>query len=343
MAGNDGSPPPRLRSRASLHRKTMSTDTLTRGRHRPVFRFAPSPNGPLHLGHALSAGIGYRMAQASGGRFLLRIEDIDLTRTRSEHIEGIFRDLSWLGLSWEEPVLRQSSRFDAYATAARALLDAGLLYPCFATRSEIAAAANRGPGGRDPDGAPLYPAEILRPHADEAARRMELGVPHALRLDMGRAIEAARAKLGRWPMKFTEIGEDGLETVIEARPEIWGDAIIMRKETPASYSIAVVIDDAYQGVTHVTRGRDLFEATSLQRLLQALLDLPEPKYHHHRLVVDANGDKLAKSAGSQSIAELRDKGIEPEAVWRQLGMTNPAPMPPSPSDDRETAQEPPQC
>lgn len=321
----------------------MTTYSLTHGRHRPVFRFAPSPNGQLHLGHALSAGIGYRMAQASGGRFLLRMEDIDLTRTRSEHIEGIFRDLSWLGLSWEKPVLRQSSRFDAYATAARTLLDAGLLYPCFATRSEIAAAANRTSGGRDPDGAPLYPAEILRPHADEAARRMARGEPHALRLDMSRAFEAARAKRGRWPLTFTEIGEDGHETAIEARPEIWGDAVIMRKETPASYSIAVIIDDAYQGVTHVTRGKDLFEATSLQCLLQALLDLPKPKYHHHRLVVDANGDKLAKSAGSQSIAELREKGVEPEAIWRQLGMTNPAPMPPSPSEDLKAAQEPSQC
>jgi glutamyl-Q tRNA(Asp) synthetase len=268
-----------------------------------VFRFAPSPNGELHLGHALSALVGYERAMAAGGRFLLRIEDIDIGRTRPEFVDGIFEDLAWLGLAWEEPVLFQSQRFEAYRAAARLLEAMGLLYPCFATRSEIEAAAV--PGAVDPDGAPLYPGIWKGRAPEEIARMRDTGAPAALRIDMEAALRAASASLGGRPLTFTELGVDGEAQTIEARPERWGDAVIVRKDVPTSYSLAVVVDDAWQGVTHVTRGRDLLAATDLHRLLQVLLDLPEPVYHHHRLIVDESGRKLAKSAKDTSLRELR--------------------------------------
>jgi glutamyl-Q tRNA(Asp) synthetase len=285
---------------------------------RPVFRFAPSPNGELHLGHALSALVGYERAKAAHGRFLLRIEDIDLGRTRQEFVDGIFEDLAWLGLAWEEPVLFQSQRFDAYQDAARQLQAMGLVYPCFATRSEIEAAATAG--AIDPDGAPLYPGLWKGRAPEEIARMAETGAPAALRIDMEAALRLAGARLGGRPLTFTELGEDSEPHTVEARPERWGDAVIVRKDVPTSYSLAVVVDDAWQGVTHVTRGRDLLAATDLHRLLQVLLDLPEPVYHHHRLIVDEAGRKLAKSARDTGLRELRARGVAPTEVRRLIGL-----------------------
>lgn len=295
----------------------------------PVFRFAPSPNGLLHLGHALSALTGFELAWRTGGRFLVRIEDIDTARARPEFVAAIFDDLRWLGLDWEQPVLVQSEHFADYRAAAARLQADGLLYPCFATRSEIAAAAERNPAGLDPvpldparldparldpEGAPLYPGlhKSLKPA--EVMQRRARGEPFALRIDMARAIEQAEVRLGARALTFTELLADGTRAVVTADPARWGDAVIMRKDVPASYHLAVVIDDARQGVTHVTRGRDLFAATGLHRLLQVLLGLPEPIYHHHRLIADPVGRKLSKSAGDTSLRSLRQAGLTAEAV-----------------------------
>ena len=284
----------------------------------PVFRFAPSPNGELHLGHALSALVGFERARACGGRFLVRIEDIDVGRSRERFVAGIFADLAWLGLAWEEPVVFQSRRMGAYGEAADRLQAMGLVYPCFATRAEIEAAAAGGP--TDPDGAPLYPGLYKGRDGQEIARRMEAGEPYALRLDMERALAAAAAKLQGAALTFTELGEDGTAQKIAAKPERWGDAVIVRKDVPTSYHLAVVVDDAWQGVTHVTRGRDLFAATDLHRLLQVLLDLPAPLYHHHRLITDDQGRKLAKSARDTSLKALRERGQTPADIRRLVGL-----------------------
>jgi glutamyl-Q tRNA(Asp) synthetase len=285
----------------------------------PVFRFAPSPNGPLHLGHALSALTGFDMARRAGGRFLVRIEDIDDTRCREEHVTGIFEDLAWLGVPWEEPVLRQSQHFAVYVEAAQWLEAQGLLYPCFASRSEIEAAA--APGAVDPDGAALYPGLHKGLGRDEIESRMRNGERFALRIDMDRALAKVTERLAGAPLTFTEIGHDGVAKVIEAKPELWGDAVIVRKDVPASYHLAVVVDDARQAITHVTRGRDLYAATDLHRLLQVLLGLPEPRYHHHRLLTDADGRKLAKSARDTGLGELRASGASAADVRRMVGLS----------------------
>jgi glutamyl-Q tRNA(Asp) synthetase len=282
----------------------------------PTFRFAPSPNGPLHMGHALSALTGFEMARRAGGRFLVRIEDIDIARCREEHVTGILEDLAWLGLTWEEPVLRQSRHFDFYAQAAQWLESHGLLYPCFATRTQIAEAAAGGP--LDPEGALVYPGLHKSLSRDEIETRIGNGEVYALRLDMERALAAAARRLDGRPLTFTEIDESGEPTVIEAHPQRWGDTVILRKDVPASYHLSVVVDDARQGITHVTRGRDLYEATDMHRLLQVLLGLPEPLYHHHRLLTDAAGRKLAKSAGDTGLASLRASGISAEEVRSRL-------------------------
>jgi glutamyl-Q tRNA(Asp) synthetase len=286
-----------------------------------VFRFAPSPNGDLHLGHALSALVGWEAARAAGGRFLLRIEDIDTGRARPEFVAGIFQDLRWLGLDWEEPVLVQSTRFAAYAEAARRLEEMGLLYPCFATRAEIEAAA--AGGGTDPDGAPLYPGLWKARPAAEIARRKAAGEPFALRIDIDKAMAAANARLAGRPLTFAELGDDGGPQIISAEPALWGDAVIVRKDVPASYHLAVLVDDAWQGVSHVTRGRDLYAATHLHRLLQVLLDLPEPLYRHHRLITGSDGRKLAKSARDAGLRSLREAGATPADVQRLVGLSRP--------------------
>jgi glutamyl-Q tRNA(Asp) synthetase len=285
----------------------------------PVFRFAPSPNGELHLGHAYSALFTADAARRAGGQFLLRIEDIDVGRCREEFVTQIYNDLAWLGLSWETPVLRQSREFDTYRNALRWLEKLGVLYPCFATRSEIAEAAKGNPGAVDPDGAPLYPGLHKRLPEGEVQERRERGEPFALRLDMERSLLAVRGMLGDEPLTFIELDESGRPRRIEAHPERWGDTVIMRKDVPASYHLAVVIDDARQGVTHVTRGMDLFEATGLQRVLQMLLGLPEPVYRHHKLILDEASRKLSKSAGDTSLRSLRLGGAAPDDIRVQLG------------------------
>jgi glutamyl-Q tRNA(Asp) synthetase len=284
----------------------------------PVFRFAPSPNGALHLGHALSALTGFDMARRSGGRFLVRIEDIDVARCRDEHVHGQLADLAWLGLVWEQPVLRQSEHFDVYRSAAARLQGMGVLYPCFATRQEIA--AGKQPHAVDPDGAPLYPGLHKHMPQHEIAARMDRGEPFALRLDMAAALAQARQRLAGSPLTFTAFDDPaGATRAMVARPERWGDTIIVRKDVPASYHLAVVIDDARQGITHVTRGLDLYAATDLHRLLQVLLDLPAPLYHHHRLITDVDGRKLAKSEGDTSLASLRQAGITPGGIRQMIG------------------------
>jgi glutamyl-Q tRNA(Asp) synthetase len=272
----------------------------------------------MHLGHALSALIGHERAQMLGGRFLVRIEDIDTGRSRPQFVAGIFADLAWLGIAWEEPVVFQSQRMPAYGAAARRLEEMGLLYPCFATRAEIEAAAAGRPA--DPDGAPLYPGLFRGCDAREVARRKAAGEPFALRVDMTAAVAAAASKSGGAPMTFMELDEDGRPQETAARPERWGDAVIVRKDVPASYHLAVVVDDAWQGVTHVTRGRDLYAATDLHRLLQVLLGLPAPVYQHHRLVTDAHGRKLAKSARDTSLRSLRESGATPADIRRMVGL-----------------------
>lgn len=292
----------------------------SRGSTAPVFRFAPSPNGPLHLGHALSALLNADIASNLGGRFLLRIEDIDLSRTREEHVTGIFEDLAWLGLAWEQPVLRQSDRFAIYQEATHALMKLGLLYPCFATRAEIIEAAKDAPDARDPDGAPLYPGLHKHLAKEQVARRIENDEPFALRLHMDRAIDVLERKTNARRITFTELAEDGTPGRVEADPAIWGDGVLVRKDTPTSYHLACVVDDARQSITHVVRGRDLYAATGLQRLLQILLGLPEPVYHHHRLLTGPDGRKLAKSAGAQSLAKLRAEGVGPDEVRARAGL-----------------------
>lgn len=286
----------------------------------PVFRFAPSPNGLLHLGHAYSALLNFDAARARGGRFLLRIEDIDAARCRPEFEAAIYEDLTWLGIAWEEPVRRQSDHLDLYREAVGKLATQGLIYPAFESRADIARlVAQRESGGpwpRDPDGAPLYPRSATSRPPGEGARLLESGAPFAWRLDMASA--CARAGGLRW----TEQGEGpNRETgTVTARPQAWGDVILARKETPTSYHLSVVIDDALQGVTEVVRGQDLFWSTSVHRLLQQLLDLPEPVYRHHRLVLDDAGQKLSKSTKATGLRELRAAGATPAGIRRLVGL-----------------------
>ncbi|MCW5731670.1 MAG: tRNA glutamyl-Q(34) synthetase GluQRS [Alphaproteobacteria bacterium] len=275
-----------------------------------VTRFAPSPTGHLHLGHAHSALAGFRAARETGGRFLLRIEDIDLGRARPEYETAIFEDLAWLGLAWEEPVRRQSEHFDDYRAALARLAAAGLLYPCFCTRAEIQAEIARAPSApQGPDG-PLYPGTCRALTGDERDRRLARGEPHALRLDVARA----RARIGS-DLTFEEEGRGP----VLARPALFGDVVLARRDFPASYHLAVVVDDALQAVSLVTRGEDLFPATHLHRLLQALLDVPVPRYRHHALLRDDAGRRLAKRDGARAIRELRRLGLSPAEVRRRAG------------------------
>jgi len=282
----------------------------------PVFRFAPSPNGYLHLGHALSALVNFDMARAAGGRFLLRIEDIDAARCRPHYEQAIYEDLAWLGITWEKPVRRQSAHLDDYR-AALGRLD-GLLYPSFETRGEIARLVaereRHAPWPRDPDGAPLYPGDARSLAAVERRRRMEAGEPYALRLDMA----AALARTGA--LSWIEIACGGKTTPVAASPQMWGDVVLARKETPTSYHLSVVIDDAEQGVTHVVRGQDLFAATSVHRVLQALFALAAPIYHHHRLILDAHGQKLSKSTRATALRALRETGASSADIRRMVGL-----------------------
>jgi glutamyl-Q tRNA(Asp) synthetase len=271
-----------------------------------VTRFAPSPTGFLHLGHAHSALAGWRRARAAGGRFLLRIEDIDPLRCRPDFAATIEEDLAWLGLDWDGPVRAQSAHLAEYRAVLEGLAARGLLYPCFCTRADIAreiaasaAAPHLAPMG--PDG-PLYPGTCRRLSRDERAARVAAGEPHALRLDIAAALQAVPAGLS-----FAEEGEGR----IACDPARFGDVVLARKDIPASYHLCVTHDDALQGVTLVTRGEDLKPATDLHRLLQALLGWPAPAYAHHRLLTDGTGRRLAKRDRAETLRELRARGISP--------------------------------
>ena len=287
----------------------------------PVFRFAPSPNGWLHRGHAYSALLNADFARRWGGRFLLRIEDIDTIRCRPAFEAGIYEDLAWLGLTWETPVRRQSEHFSDYRAAFARLRARGLAYPCFCTRTDLARAvaarqAESGAGWpRDPDGAPLYPGTCKALPESAVEQRIRAGQPHAWRLDVAKAIAA----VGPDSLAYVRFDDSGAESRVAAHPERWGDAVIVRKDTPTSYHLAVVVDDALQGVTHVVRGADLEAATDLHTLLHALYGAPYIRFHHHRLVRDDGGAKLSKSARAEPLAALRARGVTAAAVRRALG------------------------
>jgi len=274
-----------------------------------VTRFAPSPTGLLHLGHAYAAG--FAAQAAAGGRFLLRLEDIDTTRTKTEYEAALQEDLAWLGLHWETPVRRQSEHFDDYQKALDRLASMNLLYPCFCTRREIQeeiARAGHAPHG--PDGA-LYPGTCRGLSGADRDARIRRGDPYALRLDVQRAKATVATPL-HW--------QDLDHGIHEAQPEIFGDVVLARKETPTSYHLAVVVDDALQGITLVTRGADLLDATHLHRLLQELLGLPVPRWRHHRLIVDAEGKRLAKRDDARSLRTLRADGWYAQQVWEAVGL-----------------------
>ncbi|ENT04572.1 tRNA glutamyl-Q(34) synthetase GluQRS [Brucella sp. 63/311] len=288
----------------------------------PVFRFAPSPNGQLHLGHAYSALLNANMAEQSGGRFLLRMEDIDTARCTPALEQGIYDDLHWLGLRWETPVRRQSEHFGEYRNALTKLADKGLVYPAFLSRSEvrkrISEACARGDDWpSDPDGTPLYPQDERNMSEKEQMEHIFSGAPYAWRLDMDKALASAGE-----PLFWNEsgAGPDGETGRLAADPARWGDVVIARKDTPTSYHLSVVVDDALQGITHIVRGRDLFHATSVHRLLQKLLGLPEPLYHHHDLVLGEDGQKLSKSRKDTALASLREQGWTPADIRAKLGL-----------------------
>jgi len=287
---------------------------------KPILRFAPSPNGYLHLGHAYSALMTHAMAQALGGTMLLRIEDIDLTRSKPEFTAAIFEDLHWLGLTWPEPVMRQSERFAAYAQAFETLVQMGMLYPCFCSRTEVAEHSH----GTDPDGTPRYGGTCRQIPRDVALGRIAKGERAAWRLDMNKSLCHMNIPMNAYEFfpvpKPGDLNVDERHlTLRELHPEDWGDAVIVRKDTPTSYHLSVVVDDAAQFVSHVTRGRDLYRATDLQVLLQKLLDLPTPVYAHHDLIRDEGDKKLSKSKGAPSLRSLREAGITAEEVRRRVG------------------------
>ena len=285
-----------------------------------VFRFAPSPNGYLHLGHAYSALLNDDMAREAGGRLLLRIDDLDASRCRPEYEAAIYEDLAWLGLSWQPNVRRQSEHFDDYQAALKKLEAAGLIYPSFESRSEISALVaerdRQGRWPRDPDGVPLYAGRARQMPRAERERRLREGEPFALRL----ATDAAVARAGVLTWTETGTGPQGQSGIVAAAPQMWGDVVLARKEVPTSYHLAVVVDDALQGVTDVVRGQDLFWSTSIHRLLQALLGLPEPIYRHHNLILDGAGRKLSKSTQATSLRDLRANGATALDIRRMVGL-----------------------
>jgi len=282
-------------------------------------RFAPSPTGFLHLGHAYAAVQAAQLAKRSGGRFLVRIEDTDLGRCRPAFEHAIFEDLAWLGLEWETPVRRQSEHLDDYAAALGRLRDLGCVYPCFCTRKEIEAEIAASAGApQGPDG-PLYPGTCRWHDDDERQVRIARGDTHAWRIDIARAV----ARLGAG-LSFEERGggPDREHGRISVRPDLFGDFVLARKDTPASYHLAVVVDDALQGITTVTRGNDLFASAHIQRVLQALLGLPAPAYCHHRLIVDAQGKRLAKRDNATTLRLMRTQGVTIGEIYEMLGFTS---------------------
>lgn len=277
-----------------------------------ITRFAPSPTGPLHLGHAFAACVAHHLARSRGGRFLIRFEDIDHTRVRPGFYDPILDDLRWLGLEWDEPPLRQSSRLAAHARALTQLQSRGAVYPCFCTRREVEAEilsianAPHGPEG------PLYPGTCRALSPAEREQRAAAGMPHCWRLD---AFAAARIT---GPLTF----HDERHGLTRVDPAVLGDVILARKDLGTSYHLAVVLDDAFQNVTLVTRGEDLLPSTHVHRLLQSLLDLPEPRYHHHALIVDDAGRRLAKRHDALALSTLRAGGLTPDDVLRRLPLAD---------------------
>lgn len=275
---------------------------------RAVFRFAPSPNGPLHRGHALSALLNAELARQFNGVFLLRIEDIDIARSREDHIKSIYKDLEWLGLDWQKPVRRQSDHIDDYARAYRKLEQKGLVYPCFCSRRDVSTAISvRGDAHlwpNDPDGMPLYPGTCRDLTAAEIAKRLQAGEIPQARLKMDRALKQIEA------LKYSCFNpQNGALKHVSSDASVWGDVVIIRKDTPTSYHLSVVVDDAIQNVTHIVRGIDLEEATSIHAVLQDLLALPKPSYWHHDLILDGQGEKLAKSRQSLSLRDEIKNGL----------------------------------
>lgn len=280
----------------------------------PVFRFAPSPNGYLHLGHAYSALLNRRIAGEIGGRLLIRIEDIDPERSRPHFEKALLEDLAWLGLEWEKPPRRQSEHLCEYRAALEDLMRRGLAYPCFCSRTDIVArcaVAKAWP--RDPDGSLLYPGTCRGLSRAEREGRIGAGARFSVRLDMAEAMQGVVA-----PLSYLECHEGPESVAVAVDPARWGDALIGRRDVPASYHIACTLDDAFQGVTDVVRGVDLEAATGLHRVLQALLGLKTPIYRHHRLVLDEAGRKLAKSRSAVSLRDLRAQGVTPNEVRQRL-------------------------
>lgn len=281
----------------------------------PVFRFAPSPNGSLHLGHAYSALLNQKMAQEMDGRMLLRMEDIDRERCTPGLEAPMLDDLEWIGLSWEQPVRRQSEHFPVYQEALNRLIEMELVYPAFLSRSGIKREIERSDISdwpHDPDGAPLYPATERELSKRQQQARMAAGQPYAWRLNMDRALETVGKQLV-WQ-------EFASREQINASPQAWGDVIIARRDMPTSYHLSVVIDDALQAITHVVRGKDLYDATSVHRLLQHLFGIEPPLYHHHRLVLDDDGNKLSKSRKDTSLRSLCDQGVTRQEICDLIGL-----------------------
>lgn len=280
-------------------------------------RFAPSPNGPLHPGHAFSAITAWEWARAHDARFIIRIEDTDQSRSRPEFEQSQLDDLRWLGLEWEKPVRRQSEHPDDYAKGMDRLYELGLVYPCFCTRKDISTAtlAPHGPEGI------VYPGTCRSLSKDIRETKQAEGMPFAMRLDLGRALELAERMNGN-RLAFTEegAGPDGETGLLPVDPRPMGDPVLARKDGVIAYHLAVVMDDAMQGITHVIRGQDLFFATPLHRVLQVLLDLPEPHYHHHRLILDEDGERMAKRRGSKTLGDLRSEGMTPDDIRRMVGL-----------------------
>ena len=280
---------------------------------RVVTRFAPSPSGHLHLGHAYAALFAHAAAAEAGGRFLVRMEDIDSARCRPQYDSAILEDLSWLGLAWETPVWRQSDRRPVYAEALNRLEDLGVLYPCFCTRAQIRAEIAMSPSAPHKGGGPRYPGTCRAVPKDEAHVRIAAGATHALRLNARAAAALAGARCGRMVWRDQAAGP------VRCEPEALGDVVLARKDVGVSYHLAVVVDDAAAGVSLVTRGLDLWTATHVHRLLQALLDLPIPEYHHHRLIVGADGQRLATRDGATALHTLRTAGWTPADVRERVG------------------------
>ena len=275
-------------------------------------RFAPSPTGLLHAGHAYSAVFAFEAARRAGGRFVVRIEDIDFTRCRREFEQSLLEDLAWLGVEWELPVRRQSEHLAEYMAVADGLKSRGLLYPCFCTRKDILREIESAGGAPHTSEDPLYPGLCRNLSEDERQTRIAAGESFAMRLHLDRAVAEAGNDLNWF---------DHAKGLQRARPELLGDVVLVRKDIGCSYHLAVVVDDALQGITRVTRGEDLFEATHLQRLLQALLGLPTQEYHHHRLICDITGKRLAKRDEAETLRSLRDRGESPAGIRERLGFS----------------------